>query len=393
MSTTRRAYLYRLYPTDDQARALQGQLDVAREVYNACLLERREAYRMAHLTLGYYAQANQLKYIRTDRPDIASVNFSMLQAICRRAQRSYEHFFRHLRDWKERKALGLPVGKKPGPPRFKGYLRFNSITFPSHGDGCKLKGNRLYVQSVGLLKVKLHRPVGGQIKTVTVKRVARRWYAVVVCDVAVVPLPATGETAGIDLGLASFLMTDAGVPVPNPQPLRRAEARLRRAERSKARKRAGSNRRKKQRRHLARLHEKIANIRRDFHHQTARDLVEAFDIICHEDLRINNMLGNHSLAKSISDVGWGQFIAILVGKAAGAGRQTIAVDPRGTSQTCICGEPVPKDLSERWHTCPRCGLSLLRDQVSAMLVKKLGVELGPGSGLQALTWPVGACVA
>jgi putative transposase len=138
---------------------------------------------------------------------------------------------------------------------------------------------------------------------------------------------------------------------------------------------------------VARLHEKIANVRRDFHHQTAHDLVVAFDVIAHEDLRVKNMVQNHCLALSISDAAWGQFITILVGKAAGAGRQTIAVNPRDTSQTCVCGEPVPKDLSQRWHHCPRCALSLLRDQVSAMLIKRLG------SSRQAQTWPVGASVA
>ena len=372
----KKAYLYRLYPTEEQAALVQQQLDVAREVYNACLLERREAYRMAGVTLNYYAQANQLKAIRRDRADVAAVNFSMLQAICRRAQRAYETFFRRIK-----------AGQPAGFPRFKSYLRFNSITFPSYGDGCKLKDGRLYIQGVGLLKVKLHRPVGGTIKTVTLKRVGQRWYVVIVCEVAIVPLPATGQAVGIDLGLASFLMTDTGKPVEHPQPLREAQARLRRAQRSLARKKRGSHRRTKQRQRVARLHEKIANVRRDFQHQTAHKLLQAFDIICHEDLAIKNMVRNHALARSISDAAWGQFIAILVGKAEGAGRQTIAVNPRDTSQTCVCGEPVPKDLSERWHHCPRCGLSLPRDQVSAMLIKRLGLSR------QAVTWPVGASVA
>jgi putative transposase len=331
---------------------------------------------MAGVTLNYYAQANQLKAIRRDRADVAAVNFSMLQAICRRAQRTYETFFRRVK-----------AGQPAGFPRFKSYLRFNSITFPSYGDGCKLKDGRLYIQGVGLLKVKLHRPVGGTIKTVTLKRVGQRWYVVIVCEVAIVPLPATGQAVGIDLGLASFLMTDTGKPVEHPQPLREAQARLRRAQRSLARKKRGSHRRTKQRQRVARLHEKIANVRRDFQHQTAHKLLQAFDIICHEDLAIKNMVRNHALARSISDAAWGQFIAILVGKAEGAGRQTIAVNPRDTSQTCVCGEPVPKDLSERWHHCPRCGLSLPRDQVSAMLIKRLGLSR------QAVTWPVGASVA
>src|ERR671932_856395 len=120
----KKAYVYRLYPSDEQARALQQQLDVAREVYNACLLERREAYRMAGVTLNYYAQANQLKAIRRDRADVAAVNFSMLQAICRQAHRAYETFFRRVK-----------AGRPAGFPRFKSKMRFNSITFPSYGDG------------------------------------------------------------------------------------------------------------------------------------------------------------------------------------------------------------------------------------------------------------------
>jgi putative transposase len=233
----KKAYLYRLYPTAEQAALLQQQLDVAREVYNACLLERREAYRMAGVTVNYYAQANQLKAIRQDRPDIAAVTFSMLQAICRRAQWAYENFFRRVK-----------AGQTPGFPRVKSYLRFNSVTFPSYGDGCTLKDGRLYIQGVGTLKVKLHRAVGGTIKTVTLKRAGQRWYVVIVCEVAVVPLPATGQAVGIDLGLAAFMMTDAGKPVEHPEPLRAAQARLRCAQRSLARKKRGSHRRTKRRR-------------------------------------------------------------------------------------------------------------------------------------------------
>jgi putative transposase len=139
-------------------------------------------------------------------------------------------------------------------------------------------------------------------------------------------------------------------------------------------------------------------VRRDFQHQTAYQLVRTFDVLCHEALAITNMVRTHALARSISDAAWGQFIAILVGKAEGAGRQTVAVNPRHTSQTCVCGEPVPKDLGERWHHCPRCGLSLPRDQVSAMRIKALGLEMlaqqrGLGSSPQAPTWPAGTCVA
>jgi putative transposase len=213
------------------------------------------------------------------------------------------------------------------------------------------------------------------VKTATIKRSCGKWYVVLTCDVEAQPLPATGQDVGIDLGLIDFLITDAGASVPNPRPLRKAQARLTRAQQALSRKKRGSHRRAKQRFRVARQHQRVANVRRDFHHKTALTLVRTNDVIYHEDLQVRNMLQNHCLARSISDAAWGQFIAILVAKAEGAGRQTIAVNPRRTSQTCVCGEPVPKDLSERWHHCPHCHLSLPRDQVSAMLVKGLGRSL------------------
>jgi putative transposase len=360
----KKAYVYRLYPTREQRALLQQQLDVAREVYNACLEERREAYRMCGVRLNYYSQANQLKDIRRDRPDVAAVNFSMLQAVCRRAQRSFENFYRR-----------VAAGQDPGYPRFKGRSRFDSITFPSYGDGCKLRGNRLYIQGVGTLKVKLHRPVSGTIKTVTLKRSCGRWYVVLTCEVEVQPLPATWRDVGIDLGLIDFLVTERGEPVPAPKYFRRGQATLARRQRIRERKRRGSTNRRKAGLLVAKAHRHVANQRKDFHHKTARKLVQAYDTIYHEDLAVRNMVQNHSLAKSISDAGWAQFIAILTSKAEEAGRVIVAVNPRGTSQTCICGEPVPKDLSEHWHQCPRCHLSLPRDQVSAMIIKGLGRSL------------------
>jgi putative transposase len=360
----KKAYVYRLYPTREQRTLLQQQLDVAREVYNACLLERREAYRMAGATLTYYAQANQLKDIRRDRPDVAAVNFSMLQAVCRRAQRSFENFFRR-----------VSAGQEPGYPRFKSRSRWDCITFPSYGDGCKLRGDRLYIQGVGTLKVKLHRAMAGPIKTITLKRSCGKWSLVLTCDVEAHPLPATGQDVGIDLGLIDFLVTDAGAAVPNPRPLRKAEARLAAAQRALQRKKRGSHRRAKQRQRFARQCQRVANVRKDFHHKTARAVVRANDTIYHEDLAVKNMVQNHCLARSIHDAAWSQFIAILAGKAEEAGRTVIAVNPCGTSQTCVCGEGVPKDLSERWHQCPRCHLSLPRDQVSAMIIKSLGRRL------------------
>ncbi len=373
----RKAFKYRLYPTDTQAAAMQGQLDIAREVYNACLEERRACYRATGKSLTYYDQANQLKEIRQLRPDGATANYSMLQATCRRAHRAFENFYRH------RKA-----GLTGGFPRFKGYHRFDSITFPSYGDGCKVVDNRVRLQAIGSIKVKMHRSVEGVIKTVTLKRACGKWYAVFSCDVGTPTLlPATGQSIGIDVGLTHFLTTDTGATVENPRPLRRTRRALRVAQRALARCKKGSARRGKVRHRVAALHQKVANTRRDVHHKTARTLVDANDTICHEDVAVANMVKNHSLAKAIHDAAWGQFITILTSKAEEAGRQVIAVDPRGTSQTCVCGATVPKTLRDRWHDCPACGLSLPRDQVSAILIKRLG------HSRQAQTWRDTASVA
>jgi len=375
----RRSFKYRIYLTEKQAADAQQQLNVARELYNACLEERRACYRVTGKSLTYYDQANQLKEIRLDCPDVATANYSMLQAVCRRAHRAFETFYRR------RKA-----GLKGGFPRFKGYHRFDSITFPAYGDGCKLTDARLKLQGIGSVKVKLHRPVEGTIKTVTLKREVGKWYVVFSCDVGdPVPLPATGQSVGIDVGLTHFLTTDTGATVENPRPFKAAQGTLKVAQRALARCRRGSVRRGKARRRVALLHQKVANVRKDFHHKTARALVDANDTICHEDLQVANMVKNHSLAKAISDAAWSQFIAILTSKAASAGRDVVAVNPRGTSQTCLCGASVPKTLSDRWHDCPVCGLSLPRDQVSAMLIKANRL----GQSRQAQTWRDTASVA
>jgi len=354
-----KAFSYRLYPTNAQARAMQRQLDVARELYNACLEERREAWKHA-VSRTYYDQATQLKDLRLLCPDVASVNFSMLQAVCRRAQRSYEAFYRRCQ-----------AGEKSGSPRFKGRDRFDSITFPRYGDGCKLTA-RLYLQGVGDIKIKLHRPTDGAIKTVTLKREGHQWFALLVCDAPTHPLPATHQSVGLDLGLTHFVTLDTGETIANPRHLRKAQAKLRRAQRSLSRKTRGGSNRHQARVRLAAQHRTVRNTRRDFHHKETRTLADRFDVICHEDLAITNMVKNHCLAQSINDAGWKQFLQLLHAKAVDAGRVCVAVNPAGTSQTCLCGARVEKTLKDRWHACSSRGLSLPRDHVSAMLIKREG---------------------
>lgn len=359
----RKAFVYRLYTNRTQDRALSNLLDIARIFYNAALQERRDAWRCG-IGLNYYDQANQLKEIRADNPWCAEINYSATQDILRRLDKTFKAFFRRCQQ-----------GEKPGYPRFKGKDRFDSITFPSYGDGIRLT-DRLYVQNVGQLRIKLHRPIEGQIKTVTLKRLCGRWYAVFSCDIGEAPeKQETTNPVGIDVGLESFAVISDGTVIENPRCLRKGEELLAARQRRLSKKVKGSHRRRKARLLVAKAHLKIKRQRLDFTHKTARELVQRYDLIAFENLNIRGMVRNHCLAKSISDASWGQFLQILSSKAEEAGCITIGVNPRGTSIECsYCGFPVAKTLSDRIHVCPNCGVSVSRDFNSSRNILRLGLS-------------------
>jgi putative transposase len=370
----RKNFKYRLYPTAAQSGALDHQLAEACRLYNAAIQERRDAYRISHKPINYYDQANQLKEIRADG-DLALANFSCCQDVLRRVDKTFNAFFDRVKN-----------GQTPGYPRFRPVSRYDSITFPSYGDGCKLLDNgKLRLQGIGAVKVKLHRPVEGEIKTVTIKREAGKWYAVFSVECEANPLPASTEATGIDVGLTAFATLADGMEIDNPRYYKEAQAKLRRAHRKVARRKRGGNKRKKAVRELQRAHAHVRNQREDFAHKVSRTLVVLFGLIVIENLNIKGMAAG-MLAKSVNDAGWSSFIAKLVYKAAEAGRVLVKVNPRGTSQRCICGAPNPKTLSQRWHHCESCGLSVPRDHASALEILRLGLsQLGE-------TWPVAASV-
>jgi len=361
----RQAFLYRLYVNKTQSDKLDNLLRLARQLYNAALQQRRDAWKYQHKSLNYYDQANQLKEVRNEIPEFAQLNFSATQDMLRRLDKSFKAFFRRVKS-----------GDKAGFPRFKGRNRFDSITFPTYGDGIKIKGGRLYVQNVGLLKIKIHRVLKGEINTVTIKRECGKWYVVFSNTVEIKPLPVSDRTVGIDVGLESFAVTSDGEYIENPRYLREAEVVLRVAQRSVSRKKKGGSNRRKAIRLLAKKHLRIKRQRADFAHKVSDNLVKNYGRIAVEDLRIKNMVRNHHLARSISDAGWGQFVSILSYKAEYAGREFVQVNPNGTSQICSgCGATVKKSLSTRVHNCPACGLSLNRDFNAALNIKRLGLSL------------------
>jgi putative transposase len=254
----------------------------------------------------------------------------------------------------------------------------------------------LVLSKIGRIAVRWSRPSEGTPKTVTVSREADGWYACFSCEgVPIQPLPAAGLETGIDLGLESFATLADGKAIENPRIFHVAEMSIKRAQRRVDRRHKGSTRRRKALELLAKAHQSVRRARQDFHHKEARQLVEAYDTIYHEDLQVTNLLKNHHLAKAIADVGWSGFLSILAFKAVEAGKQVVAVNPAFTSQACSgCGALVEKGLSVRWHTCPDCGTSLHRDHNAALNILKRGQELrGAGQAPQAVTQSVRAYVA
>ena len=350
------AYKYRIYPTAPQATFLDGELREACSLYNAAKQERDDAWKTCRKSINYYDQANQLKAMRADGC-LTLTNFSCCQDVLRRVDKTYQAFFRRVQR-----------GEKPGFPRFRSFRRYDSITFPSYGDGCRLlDSGQLRIQGAGHIKVNLHRPVEGMIKTVTVKREAGRWFVCFSVECDEKPLGASSRATGIDVGLNSFAVLADGTEIQNPRYYRNAQARLRRCQRKVARRKKGSNRRRKAVGLLQRANIHVRNQRADFQHKESRKLVNEYGVIAVEDLNVKGLAGS-MLAKSVQDAGWSMFLAMIVYKAASAGRQVVQVDPRGTSQSCTCGASVPKTLADRWHDCSACGLSASRDHVSAQVI-------------------------
>jgi putative transposase len=352
-------FRYRLYPTKAQAERMSWTCERLRELYNSALEERREAYRRQRVSLSEYGQSAELSAVREARPEYARIHVHLLQDALTRLDRAYRSFFRRLK-----------AGERAGFPRFRGRGRYSTFTFKD----CKTKkhwlvagGRRLSLSGIGNIKIKLHRPVDGRLKQVTVTLGGDgHWYACLCCDeVTPKTLPKTGASVGIDVGITSFAALSTGDQVANPRHYESAHAKLRRAQRVVARRKRGSNRRRKAAAALRAHHDRIRRARLDFHHKVALDIVQRFDRIAVENLNVRGLAAGR-LAKQVNDAAWAQFTRILESKAECAGREFFRVDPRGTSQECSgCGSTVKKDLSVRIHNCPGCGLVLDRDENAA----------------------------
>jgi putative transposase len=368
-TAVRKTFRYKLYPTPEQARALETVLYRCRTLYNVALEERQTAWERCGVAVTYYQQKAALPDLKTGCSEYAEVHSQALQDVLLRLDRTFQAFFRRLK-----------AGEKPGYPRFQGRNPYHSITYPQYGNGAVLDGSVLSLSKIGRMPIRLYRPLEGVPKTVTISREADGWYACISCaEVPAQPLPPTDQETGIDVGLKVFLVTAQGVVFDPPRYYRKAErylAKCAKCAKCVARRQKGSHRRRKAVVLLAKAHQDVRRQRADFHHTTALALVRANHTIYLEDLQVRNLARNHALAKSISDAGWAQFRAILAAKAAWAGRRVIAVNPASTSQECSgCGALVQKSLSVRTHVCPSCELILDRDENAARNIQWVGRAL------------------
>lgn len=377
----RTAYQYRLRLTPDQQATIDEWLDLCRRQYNYRLAERFNWWEQNRCDVNacplicylpelkdrpdLYSQKRDLVNSKILFPEYKDVPSHTLQDVIARVDRTFERWLR-----------GDSNGKRSGKPRFKGQGRYHSLGFPDPIKPEHVDGKFVQLPKIGQLKLILHRPIpdGFKIKTATITKKADGYYITLSLQDSSVPelspgLPTLDNTMGIDMGLKAFLVTDAGSLVEIPQPYRKAQRKLGRLQRGLSRKKKGSKRRKKAVRRVARAHLKVANQRKDFHYRTAKKLLNEGKNIGHEALNIKG-IARSRMAKSTHDAGWGQFLQILKVKAESAGLMTIAVNPNGTTQNCSgCGQKVPKDIQDRWHSCPHCGLELDRDHNAAINIK------------------------
>jgi len=364
-----RTFRFRLHPTKLQDQALRLQQRYQCELYNAALEERIGAWTWERRSVSFFDQCLTLTSLKDCRPEVVASGIALCRGTLIKLDRAYSAFYRRVQS-----------GEVAGFPRFKPARRFDSLQWEDRG-GWKLKtqDRRLYLMGIGEIKTNYHRPFKGEPKAITVKLEGTKWWLSVRCvNVPATQLDRTCCEIGIDLGVVNQIATSDGEFKKGQHFGAKAKKNLARAQRELAMKQRGSNRRRRQVEEVVRLHQKIKNQRSDAAHQLSRQLVNDYDLIALEDLKITNMVrapkgrpdpeqpgaylpngarSKAGLNRSIHDAGWGQLVSLLTYKAESAGRTVVSVNPRYTSQTCADCHYVDAGnrVNQEEFRCLRCG--------------------------------------
>jgi putative transposase len=363
----RKSYKFRVFPTKAQQHLLEETLDLCRWTYNQTLAYRKNLWESEKKNVSKYDSHKLLPTWRAEKPELNGVHSQVLQNVQERVDLAFKAFFRRVKSH-----------ENPGYPRFKGRGWYDSFTYPQSGFSVK-DSKTLYLSKIGDIKIKLHRKIEGQIKRLTVLRTIRdKWYVTFSVEQETVSIPSNnGPVIGIDLGLDKFITFSNGEVVDNPRFFRSEESLLTKKQSRRDKLSKGSLERKKATKVIQRIHERIADKRSNFTHQLSHKLVTKYSVVCLEDLNIKSMLmeSPRGMSKSISDASWNLLLRLISYKAESAGSKAIFVDPRNTSQMCsCCGALVEKQLKDRIHKCPLCGLEMDRDQNAAINILRLGLQ-------------------
>ncbi len=378
-------YNYRLYPTPGQRAALARAFGCARVAFNDALRMRKEAFEagLPHITDAEISARLTAAKASPERAWLGEVSAVVLQQALADLNAAYRTFFASL--------AGRRKGPKAGPPKFRSRKdRRQAIRFTRNARWQITPGGKLRLPKIGDVPVRWSRDLPSAPSSVTViKDAAGRYFASFVVEPGTGTLPATEPVIGIDLGLTHFAVLSDGRKIASPRFLRRAEKKLRRAQRSLSRKQEGSQNRDKARVKVARAHARVADARREFHHQLSTALIRDNQAVAVEDLAVNG-LARTRLARSVHDAGWSAFVHMLEYKARRHGRTFRRIGRfEPTSQVCsACGaRDGPKPLHVRAWQCPECGRWLDRDinaavnvaRAAGLAVTACGAQVRPGA--------------
>ena len=361
---------YRISPTEEQKILLEKHFGCSRLVYNLGLECKTMAYSGNKKTLNYFDLSKQLNELKAEYPFFTEVNSQSLQMSLRNLENAFTNFFRG----------------KAKFPNFKSKKSKQSFQCPQN---VVVEKEKVYLPKFKEgIKIILHRPIKGLIKTTTISRTSTNKYFATFCIETKDNFPEKKEPdkmVGLDLGIKSFIVTSDGEKFDNPKYLLNSLTKLKWLQKQFSRKKKGSNRSKRFKFRIAKTHEKIANQRKDFLHKTSDAITKRYDTVCIEDLNVAGMLKNHKLARSINDCGWGMFEQFLKYKSDWRGINLIQIgrfDP--SSKLCSnCGYINSQlELKDREWTCPNCNSVLDRDvnasknilQYGLNKLKKLPVE-------------------